>query len=317
MKALADWLVASRFRAIVGAVLLSVVAATPLFLYWCPGALIVLLALRKSSPLSETVAALVAALTLSWLLLSVGAGPVPAVLLAVALIVPPLLVGRLLARGGSLGLAFQFTTLAALAMLAVVHAMLSDPPGVWQPFVERLAADLDRVATMMSNSESGWHPRGEDLRETASAIVNWGVVAWILLLNTMAAGIVGLYAHGRQTGVARLGPEFRALSAGRTLAFTALAVALLSLIFRWQFAADVSRLFLGAFVFQGLAFAHSAREVLGFSSGWLAGMYVMLFLPIAAFFVQGILAVLGFLDNLLPLRLRLRAFAARHKGRAG
>lgn len=317
MKGLADWLVASRFRAIVGAVVLSVVAATPLFLYWCPGALIVLLALRKSSPLSEVHAAGFAAITLSWLLLSVGAGPVPAVLLAVALIVPPLLIGRLLARGGSLGLAFQFTTLAALVMLALVHTMLSDPPGVWQPFVERLAADLDRVATMMSNSESGWHPRTEELRETASAIVNWGVVAWILLLSTMVAAIVGLYAHGRQTGTTRLGTEFRELRAGRTLAGIALVVTLLSLTLHWQFAADVSRLFLGAFVFQGLALVHSAREILGFSTGWLVGMYVMLFLPIAAFFVQGILAVLGFVDNLLPLRLRLRAIAARNKGRAG
>ena len=318
MQRFADWLTASRVRVIFGAALLSILALTPLFVSWTPGALIVLLALRNGAPIAAWYAALISGLTLSWFLLSVGAGPVPALLVAVALIGPPFFVGRLMARGSSLGLAFQFATLAAIGMLVVVHVVLSDPPGVWSPYVERLAADLDRMATMMWNSGSGWHPRDAELREAASAIVNWGVVAWLLLFNTMAAAAVGLYAYGRQLGVARLGPEFRQLQAGRTLAGLALLATLVSITLRWDFATDASRLFLGAFVLQGLALLHAARATLGLSSGWLVGTYVMLFVPVAAWLVQGALVVFGFLDNWLPFRARLvAARAAMDKGRRG
>jgi hypothetical protein len=317
MQSLAEWLTASRARVYLGAVVLSFLAVTPLFVTWLPGALLVLLALRQSAPVSEWAAGLIAAATAAWLLLSVGAGAVPALLVAAGLIAPPLLVGRLLARGGSLSLAYQFATLAAVAMLIVVHLVLADPPGVWRPFVEQLAGDLDRMATMMSNAGSGWRPRDADLRDAASAVVNWGVVAWLLLFNTIVAAAVGLYAHGRQRKTTLLGPAFRELKAGRTLATAALVLSLLSLTFKWEFAIDSSRLFAGAFLLQGLALLHAARATLGFSGAWLAATYVLLFVPVAALFVESALAVFGFLDNWIPLRPRLAAFAAKGKGGAG
>ena len=48
MQSLADWLTASRARVYLGAVVLSFLAVTPLFVTWLPGALLVLLALRQS-----------------------------------------------------------------------------------------------------------------------------------------------------------------------------------------------------------------------------------------------------------------------------
>jgi hypothetical protein len=73
--------------------------------------------------------------------------------------------------------------------------------------------------------------------------------------------------------------------------------------------------FLGAFVLQGLAVLHFARDALGLSGAWLAATYVLLFLPFTTLFVQGALAACGFLDNWMPLRPRLAALAAAGKGR--
>lgn len=317
MQRFVDWLTASRLRVMFGAALLAVLGYALFVVVWLPGALVVLVALRREERGVDLQAAAVAVVTLAWLLLSVGAGPVPAALTALALIVPPLLVGRLLARGGSLSLAFQFSTLAAVSMLVIVHLVIADPPGVWRPFVERLAADLERMRAMMSSAGSDWHPSSAELREVASVIVNWGVVAWVLLLNTIAAAALGLYAFGRQTQTPRLGPAFRELKAGRTLAAGALVMTLLSLTVNWDFATDVSRLFLGAFVLQGLALLHAAREMLGFSGGWLVATYALLFVPVAALCVESVLVVFGFLDNWLPLRGRLAALAAKGKGRRG
>ena len=318
MQRFVDWLTASRLRVMFGAALLAVLGYALFVVVWLPGALVVLMALRREERGADLQAAAVAVITLGWLLLSVGAGPVPAALTAIALIVPPLLVGRLLARGGSLSLAFQFSTLAAVSMLVVVHLVIADPPGVWRPFVERLAADLERVRAMMSSAGSDWHPSSAELREVASVIVNWGVVAWVLLLNTIAAAALGLYAYGRQTQTPRLGPAFRELKAGRTLAACALVMTLLSLTMNWDFATDVSRLFLGAFVLQGLALLHAAREMLGFSGGWLVATYALLFVPVAALCVESVLVVFGFASTTgCRCRGRLAALAAKGKSRRG
>ena len=316
MQRIADWLTASRSRALIGAGLLAVLALLLPFGSWLPGALVVLLALKGSTPVSDWLVTVVAGVTLTWWLLLAGAGIVPAGLVSIALVVPPLLLGRLLARGGSLNLAFQLATLAALGFLVVVHLVLADPPGVWRPVLEKLAAELDRVATVMSNVGSGRRPQDSDLIE-ASAARMWGVVTWLLLLNTMVTVFVGMYWFGLLSRVARLGPAFRQLKAGRTLAMFAVAVTVLTITFRWNLPADAAWVFLGAFVLQGLAILHAAREALGLSGAWLGVTYVLLFMPFTTLFMQGALAVFGFIDNWFPLRERLAARGGGDRSRGG
>ena len=306
MQRFADWLTASGPRALFGAGLLALLALLLPFGSWLPGALVVLLALKGSTPVSDCLAMGVAGATLTWWLLLAGADPVPAGLVSVALVVPPLLLGRLLARGGSLNLAFQLATLAALGFLVVVHLVLADPPGVWRPVLEKLAAELDRVAAVMSNVGSGRRPLDSDLIE-ASAARMWGVVTWLLLLNTMVTVFVGMYWFGLLERVARLGPAFRQLKAGRTLAMIAVVVTLLTMTFHWNLAADAAWVFLGAFVLQGLSMLHAVRGSLGLSGVWLGVTYVLLFLPFTTLFIQGALAVFGFVDNWFPMRERLAA----------
>jgi hypothetical protein len=318
MQRFVGWVIASRVRVIVAAVLLAILGLL-LFpmMVWVPGALVVFLSLRGSQPLADWRAGMISAVIFGWLWLPI-AGPVSALLLAAALIVPPLMAGRLMARGGSLTLAFQFATLAAIAVLVVVHLALADPPGVWQPVIEWMSSELDHMATMMSSSGGGWHPTDAELREAASTFVNWGVVAWLLLFNVIAAAAAGLYLLGCETNTARLGPQFRSLQAGRTLAGIALVVLVLLVATKWNFASDMSRLLLGVMVLQGLALMHAAREALGLNAGWLVIAYVALFISSQrSALVEEALAVIGFMDNWLPFRARLGAVAARYKGRAG
>ncbi|GEM_PF-123874 len=321
MQRLLDWLTASRVRVLLGAavcVLLSYTLLIPMCVPGAlPGAFVVWLALRADQPGADWQAALVATGTLAWLLLPLGAGPVATVLAGVSLIGPPLLVGRLLARGGSLALAFQLTVLATLLVLGAVHVLLADPAGVWQPLVERFAAELDRFAATMANGGSDWHPSTAELHAAAAAIVSWGAVAWLTLLNAMAAACLGLYLHGRQTGQPRLGPQFRALKAGRTIAVVALALVAVAIGAHSGFATDASWVLLGAFGLQGLSLLHAAREALGFGTAVLAATYVLMFVPLVSVAVQSGLVIFGYFDNWLPLRARLGALGARIKARQG
>jgi hypothetical protein len=316
MQRFVAWLTASRLRVILGAAMFATLGFATLCV-WVPGALIVLLALRGGRPIADWQAALVAGLVSGWWLVSAGAGAVPAALVAAGLIVPPLLVGRLLARGGSLSLAFQLSTLAALGLLAVVHLALADPPAIWQPLLERFGADLDRVAMLMVGADGEHRPADAQLRAARAQLINWGVAAALLLINTVLAAALGLYAHGRQQQTATLGPQFRALRAGRTLAVAGLVLALGAVGLHWGFALDAEQVFVGAFVLQGLALLHSAREVLGFGTGWLVATYALLFFPVTALFVHTALLVGGLLDNWLPFRARLALQAAKNKERRG
>lgn len=308
MQIIAEWLTTSRARALSGAALLAFLSLLLPFGSWLPGALLVLLALR-AGPGPDWLAGVIAGAMLAWWLTNAGAGPVPVALVSLALVGPPLLLGRELARGRSLNLAFQLATVGALVLLVVVHAVLADPPGVWRPFLEKIAAELDRVGILVSNVGSGRGPSQSDLIE-ASAARMWGVVAWVLLLNTMIAGFVGLYCAGLLAKAERLGPAFRDLKAGRSLATLAAVVGLISLASGWGWPTDATWVFLGAFVLQGLAILHSACKTLSLGTGWLALVYVLLFIPFTTLFVQGALALFGFVDNWFPLRARLAARAA-------
>lgn len=312
MQTFAEWLTASRARALAGAVLLALAARILMpFGLWVLGALVVLLALRRA-PAPDSLAALVGGLVLGWFLLALGAGPVPALLIAAAAVVPPLALGRLLARGSSLNLAFQLAVVAALAFLAAVYVVLADPPGVWRPVVERAAAELDRMGAFMSASGLAGEDAEARFIET-SALRMWGVVAWLLLLNSMVAAFVGLHWSGLVEKRPRLGPAFRQLKAGRTLAVAALAAVVATVAFRSNLAADAALVLLGAFLLQGLAVLHSARDSLGLGTGWLAATYVLLFLPYTTAVVMLLLAAAGFADNWLSLRERFAA-ARRERG---
>jgi len=319
MPSLPERFTASPSRAYAAAVLLAFLALLLPFGSWLPGALVVLLALRHSLPVPDWTVAAIAGTTIAvWLFAITGLGFAPSFLVSAALVAPPFLIGRVMARAGSLNLAFQLATLAALGLLVVVHVVLADPPGFWRPVLERFAAELDRAGIVLSNVGSGRRPQDSEFIESSAAQM-WGVVAWLLLFNTMVAAFVGLFWDGTLERAARLGPAFRSLKAGRTLAALAVVTTVLTIAFRWSLPVDAMWVFLGAFVLQSLAVVHAARASIGFSVGWLAAVYMLLFvapvvLPRTAVFVQGGLAVFGFIDNWFPFRAR---FTARAQGRSG
>ncbi len=302
MRRLAVWLTASRTGAVSGTIVAAMLGRLP-FLSWLPGAAISFLALSPSSPIPDWSALVLAdAVFAEWLWVH-GAGLVGALLVSLALLLPALLLARLLRRTQSLTLCFQMAALAALGFLIVVHLVLADPPGVWRPVIEALAAELDRMGAVVSNVGSGRMP--QDINVIVYFL--WGVVAWMLLLHAMVGVILGLYLRGRLEGKALLGPAFRQLKAGRTLAVFAVVSTVLLVALPWTQAADGTLLLAGVFVLQGLAVVHSARVAYAANTGWLVAMYALLFLPPTTLLVMGGLSILGFLDNWVSFRAYLPA----------
>lgn len=305
IKNCAPWIATSAPRAYAGAIGLAIVAMLLMpFGLWLVGGLEVLLALRAGPVSDGRMAALLGLILGAWLYLT-GIGPVPAVLIAAAATLPALLLGRLLVRSGSLNLVFQFATLAALVFVFVVHGVLADPPGVWRPLLERAAAELDRMGAVMSTT--GLARVQEENFIQASAERMWGVVSWLLLLTAMISVFLGIYWEGRIEKTAKLGPLFRQLSAGRTLAVCALLAVLGTVVFQSGLAADAALVLLGAFVLQGLAVMHAAHYAYGLGAAWLVAAYALVFGGFTTAVVLSALALSGFVDNWFPLRRRLPA----------
>lgn len=311
-RSIAEWATDSRLKTLL-CVFASVWLGIMLpFASWLPGALIVLLALVES-PISSGYALVLAGTALTGLL-APATGLWPALLLAVAVLVPQFLIGRLLARRASLTVCFQFATVAALGMLVVVYVVLTDPPGVWRPLLEQSAKALDRFASMMSNVASGRRLDEQQIVETAAARL-WGAVGWLLLLNTMLSALAGHY-WARGKGFAPVaGSSFGDLAAGRTLGVTFLVCAACAALFTSGFCVDALTVLGGVFVLQGLSIMHAALIAFGFGGtslglgyavGFVAFLLLNIVVPTLAFAVEGLLFVSGFADNWYPLRPRLR-----------
>ncbi len=320
-RSFAEWLTESRAKTLVGVVAAAVFALIVPFASWLPGALVVMLSLVPSGVRPES-ALVVACATVVALTINPVAGIVhgtvpwvASVLLAAALVAPSYLIGRLLARGASPNLAFQSAALAALGMLVVVYVVLADPAGVWRPLLSQIAPALDEFAGMMANAGSG-HRLDEQQFVEASAARAWGVVAWLLLLNTMVSVLFGL-AWARGKGYVPPGDRaFSALSAGRTLAMACVVAIVCTVAFASRLGGDALLVFAGVFMLQGLAIMHATLLSLGYGGmslgvGYAVGFLVFLLLglavPALAGSVQGVLVVSGFIDNWWPLRARLAA----------
>lgn len=319
-RTFAQWLTDSRTTTLVCVFAAAVLATRVPFALWVPGAVLVLVSLVPSqvTPLS---ALLVAAAAIVGLTIE-AVGPWPALIVATCLLVPQYLLGRVLARGASPNLSFQLTSVAALAILVLIYLVLADPAGVWRSVKEEIMPTLNRVADMMDNAGSGHRLDDSQIVEESFARA-WGLVTWLLLLNTMVSVLFGVY-WARGKGYEPVGgASFSSLSAGRTLAYGGLLTAACVVVFSsWRLPTDALLVFFGVFMLQGLSILHSAMLAMGFGGvslglGYAAGFLVFLLaalaVPALSWLVQCLLVVSGLIDNWLPLRDGLRALLVRRR----
>ena len=317
-RTFAEWLTDSRAKTLLCVFVAAVFTPSVPFALWVPGALLVLLSLVPSAvpPLSGLLLAAAAIVGLT----TEAVGPWPALILAACLLLPQYLLGRLLARGASPNLSFQMAAVAALGMLVVIYLVLADPAGVWRPVKEQLMPTLERVADMMDNAGSGHRLDDKQIVEESFARA-WGLVAWLLLLNTMVSVLFGVYWARGKGYVPPGGSSFSSLSAGKTLAYASLVAVGCALLFSAsRLPGDALLVFGGVFMLQGLSILHSAMLAMGFGGvslglGYAAGFLVFLLaalvVPALSWSVQSLLVVSGLVDNWLPIRDGLRSLVRR------
>ncbi len=306
MKKFAEWLTARPERgfAVAAAVAFVSLLALPVAA-WLPAGVMVLVLLVAGSG-AALVAGLGAALPIAW-----GFSPVlglfGGLVLAAAILTPVFFAARLLAASRNLSFSFQAVALGAALLVVAIHLLLGEPTTVLSPLLEQLRPALEETARTLA--DLGVESTPEEIG-AATARVAWATAAWVLLLQTMLALFVGLWAFGSMREPGLFGRQFRALRLGNVVAWVAVAALALSLLSQWlagqawQPAEDVLFVLAGAFLLQALAVVHGLRatQVVGPAVVVLAYAGVAL-LPMA---VVGI----GFADNWVRFRDRFRGKGA-------
>jgi len=301
MTALIQWVTGHPARTFLAAGMASFIALVALPLVaWLPAGVIVL-ALLVGGPRLAAAAAVGAALGL-FLVFGPVFGAGPALVIAIAVLLPSCLAASALTTTRSLSFVFQALTIGAGLLVLAIHALLGDPQGVLKPLIADLEPMLRRTAETLS--EFGIERSAQEIG-AATARVAWATLAWMVLLHTMLAQFAGLWAYGQMREPGLFGREFRQLRLGRVIAWISIAAFGVvlggQLIFArsWQPADDLLFVLAAAFLVQALAVVHGLREsqVIGLLPVILAYLAVVI-LPMA-------LVGIGFADTWVRFRERV------------
>jgi hypothetical protein len=258
------------------------------FAFFLPGAVPALVMLMRG-PRAGLLVAAGASLLLALAMWAFGR-PIPVgFIYSLWVLGPPLALGLLLRRSGSLALCLQVAVLAGAVMIVLLHAMLGDPERFWAPFVRDLAEEMQRRGLPMDLEEDG-------LIETLARTL-WGWVTVLTVLLAMCALFLARWWQTRPQRAGHFGAEFQQLRLGVVLGVAAAVAIVASLLSTQPLVDDLARLFLGALVIVGLAAAHRFKAAGRLGGPWLGLIYVLLVL--AAPITVAALAGWGFVDNWL------------------
>jgi hypothetical protein len=300
MTALIQWVTGQPARAFLAAGLASFIALFALpMAAWLPAGVVVL-SLLAGGPVQAGAAALGAAAGLLWVFLpAFGVGP--ALIIALAVLLPSYLAASLLAATRSLSFVFQAATIGAGLLVLAIHGLLGDPQGVLMPLIAQLEPMLQRAAGTLS--QFGIERSPQEIG-AVTAHFAWATLAWMVLLHAMLAQFAGLWAFGRLRESGIFGREFRQLRLGQVVAWIAVAAFAVSLGVQlafghyWQPADDLVFVLAAAFLVQALAVVHGLREL------QVIGLLPVILAYIAAVLLPMALVGIGFADTWVRFRER-------------
>ncbi|MPQ75756.1 DUF2232 domain-containing protein [Hydrogenovibrio sp. JE_KL2] len=254
------------------------------------GAVIALVTLRVGS--GEGLKVLTAAVAINLVATQAFLGAsLPAIVSIAEYMVPVWLMAWVLRSTNSLASALSLGMLMTGAVVIAFHMMVGDTTAWWSnmmntallPYVKEagVAAPADLIATMS---------------EVATMLLAmFMVVLWFSIL------LLGRWWQGRLYHPGQFQQDFYQVRLPKNLAYLAVVLAIAGLVFKSGMVQDLSGVMMAGLMFPGLAIAHHAVAVKKMGSGWLVGLYVLLFL-----FPQTILilATIGLIDTWLDIRSR-------------
>jgi hypothetical protein len=221
---------------------------------------------------------------------------------ALSLWLPVWLLAGVLALYRALSLAMLVNLALGIALILGAWLVLDDPAAWWlQHFTDVVIPALEQAGMKL--------PPETELQTAlqATSRLMTGVLSASLVLGLAISLMIARWWQSELARPGAFGEEFRRLRLGSlTAGLAMLLVVGLSLAGgkAADLGANLTLVFMVVFMLQGLALAHAAIHQAGANKAWLIGLYVLLAFSLP--WGMLVIAVLGWLDNWLNFRARLR-----------
>jgi hypothetical protein len=223
-----------------------------------------------------------------------------AILFAVSMGLPMLLLAAVLRYTASQGAALMSAGLLGGCVIAAIHLFSAHPVAWWRRVLEIVLVER------MQRGDAPDPAMAESMGEVADKLAPLmsGAPTGIAI-GAMVLLFLARWGHAVLDNPGGFGKEFRALRLDRRVAYVAICLGLSAIFFR-QFASgllpELFNLVVALYVLQGIAVAHALVKRRRASSGWLVAMYVLIVLvpPLGML----ALSVAGFSDTWLDYRAR-------------
>ncbi len=297
MQALASFIMRGRSQAAVVFVALAVLTAiVPPLSFLCV-ATVGLVTLRNN--VGEAGILLAAVLLLAVLLNVLGIENVllPATLVAMfalSLVVTGL--AYVLRRFRSLPLTLLVAAVIGALVVVASYIALGDPAEWWHT---QLAAMFAPMLGQADVAEQQMLQQSIDQLAPHMA----GFMAAAFCLNTIVCLFIARWWQAMLYNPSGFQGEFHELRLGKSIAYIAMTLAVLSMFDMGMVSAiagDLLKVVLTLFVLQGLAVIHAVTKIKGLHKMWLAGVYVVMIL------MSQLIAMAGFIDTWTDFRKRVK-----------
>ena len=286
MQAVAKWLVARPYNAVLGLAVTLLLPAPQL----TSGTILVLLVLAHGKKVAAN-EVFGAALVLAVMSLLLGGTLSSMMVLMAGTWVPVMLLALALVTMRSLTLTLQVSVIVAVAVLLLFQIVVADPAAFWQPHLDLMAKVIEENGLQLDTSLLT-----ADVMTISAVLAFWLLYAGALLLG------YGLYSR-LPVETVDFG-RFRDLNFGRVIAFIMALVSLLAFVIDATWLSSVAFIMFVMFMLQGLAIVHWLHGERKLPLFALVSVYVLM--PFLQVLLVMVLALIGYMDAWFGFRRRFK-----------
>lgn len=296
MKGLLALLMKGRTQAVMGTVVMAMMALLITPLSVVSAGLVVLATLRNGAR-EGLLVVLLSSLALMALGGLIFQAPLAMAGIGLMLWLPAWGLGTVLGRGRSLMKALESAVLAGFALVAAQYLLLGDPAAFWAGLLQDyMSQALDPSVVpedqqrLLLHTIAGWMPGG---------------VAASWCLSMMLGLMFGRWGQAVLDRPGGFGGEFRTLRVSRIWLYLLPLLLLISLLGEGpNIAGQLYLVAMLLFLMQGLSVAHGLVAVTGAASGWLYGLYFLMVVGMPHSVTA--IAAAGYADGWLDFRAKVR-----------
>ncbi len=288
---MAGFILAGRMQAAIFVIVSTLISLMipPLVVF--SNAAIALITLRKGWQ-QGIIYALLASTTLVMMSVFLKQQASSGLLAGLATWLPIVLIASALAITNSWSKTLQLVLLIATAGVLLFHVIYPDAAAYWKPVLEQLKPLL-KQAYQFSDTQ---------IDENINTVANWmtGTFAAAFALISILSLIIARNWQAMLYNPGGFGEEFRQIRLGKPVAIALLAGIAIAVLSTNHLIIELIMVGVAIFMFQGLSLAHALVKQRDMKSGWLVGLYVLMFLLLIQMIV--LLATFGIIDNFVDFR---------------